>query len=153
TLKSLADIGVIFLLFDIGLRVKTHELLRSSGTAAIVALSGILVSFLAGLLVLRMAGVAKTEALFIAVAMISTSAGITASALAARGWLHDRAAGIILAAAVIDDILGLIVLSLLSSLARGRVNTLDVLLSALLPAIFAVVLALWGPAAVNRILP
>ena len=153
TLRALADLGVIFLLFDIGLQVKTGNLLRTSGTAAIVAISGIAVSFLAGWGVLSLYGVPRTEALFIAVSMVSTSVGITASALSARGRLKDTAASIILTAAVIDDILGLIVLSILSSSTRGHVNVLDVALSALLPAAFAIVLALWGPAAVNRILP
>src|SRR5437016_1821626 len=89
TLKALADLGVIFLLFDVGLQVKTRELLRTSGTAAVVAVLGVIVSFLLGWGVLLASGVAWSEAIFIAVSMISTSVGITATALASKGLLGE----------------------------------------------------------------
>src|SRR5713101_3054800 len=111
TLKALADLGVVFLLFDVGLQVKTRELLRTSGTAAVVAVMGVIVSFLLGWGILLAFGVSRGEAIFIGVSMVSTSVGITASALSARGLLRETAAGIILAAAVIDDVIGLIVLA------------------------------------------
>jgi len=153
TLKALADLGVIFLLFDVGLQVKTRDLLRTSGSAAVVAVMGILVSFGLGWGALLAFGVPRGEAIFIGVSMVSTSVGITASALAARGLLQETAAGIILAAAVIDDVIGLIVLAVVTSTSRGHLNVLEIVLSAALPAVFTVVLAVWGPAAVNRILP
>jgi Kef-type K+ transport system membrane component KefB len=118
-----------------------------------VSVAGVVVSFLAGWGVLWAFGVPRTEAVFIGVALVSTSVGITASALSARGLLQDTASGIILAAAVIDDVLGLIVLAVVSSAARGHVNVLDIALSAALPAIFTVTLALWGPAVVRGMLP
>jgi len=153
TLKALADLGVIFLLFDVGLQVKTRDLLRTSGSAAVVAVMGILVSFGLGWGALLAFGVPRGEAIFIGVSMVSTSVGITASALAARGLLQETAAGIILAAAVIDDVIGLIVLAVVTSTSRGHLNVLEIVLSAALPAVFTVVLTVWGPAAVNRILP
>src|SRR5712691_5821924 len=91
TLKALADLGVIFLLFDVGLQVKTRELLRTSGIAAMVSVLGVVVSFLAGWGILLAFGVARGEAVFIGVAMVSTSVGITASALAAKGLLRETA--------------------------------------------------------------
>ena len=153
TLKALAELGVIFLLFDAGLQVKTRDLLRSSGTAAVVSVTGVIVSFLAGWGILLLFGTPRIEAVFIGVAMVSTSVGITASVLAAKGVLQETAAGIILAAAVIDDVIGLIVLAVVSSASRGHVNVLDIVLSAALPTLFTVAMAVWGPAAVNRILP
>jgi Kef-type K+ transport system membrane component KefB len=153
TLKALADLGVIFLLFDVGLQVKTRDLLRTSGTAAVVALMGVIASFLLGWGILLAFGVPRGEALFIGVSMVSTSVGITASALSAKGLLGETAAGIILTAAVIDDLIGLIVLAVISSTSKGAVNVLDIVLSAALPAVFTVVMAVWGPSAVNRIMP
>ena len=98
-------------------------------------------------------GAPQTEAVFVGAALVATSVGITASALSARGLLHEAASKIILAAAVIDDVPGLIVLAAVSSLATGHVNFLEIALTAGLPAAFTVVLAKWGSSAANRILP
>ena len=63
------------------------------------------------------------ESIFIGAAMVATSVGITAQVLASRGLLQHARAQVILAAAVIDDVLGLIVLALVSGLARGQSTT------------------------------
>jgi Kef-type K+ transport system membrane component KefB len=85
--------------------------------------------------------------------MVATSVGITASVLSARGLLHEVASKIILAAAVIDDVLGLIVLAIVSSVARGRVNSWEIALIAALATAFTVVMAVWGTTAAKRLLP
>jgi Kef-type K+ transport system membrane component KefB len=93
------------------------------------------------------------EAIFVATALVATSVGITASALSARGLLHEVASKIILAAAVIDDVLGLIVLAVVSGMARGRINVLEVALTAGLAAAFTVMVAKWGAVTADRVLP
>lgn len=153
TLKSLSDLGVMFLLFDVGLQVKAHELLRVGGTATLVAVIGVIVPFFAGWGILLAWGAPQHEAVFVGAALVATSVGITASALSAKGLLHEVASKIILAAAVIDDVLGLIVLAVVSSVATGRVNFLEIALTASLATAFTVVMAKWGTSAVNRILP
>jgi len=85
--------------------------------------------------------------------MVATSVGITASVLSARGLLHEVASKIILAAAVIDDVLGLIVLAIVSSVARGRVNFWEIALIATLATTFTIVMAVWGTTAAKRLLP
>jgi Kef-type K+ transport system membrane component KefB len=85
--------------------------------------------------------------------MVATSVGITASVLSGRGLLHELASKVILAAAVIDDVLGLIVLAVVSSVARGRVNLWEIVLVASLATAFTVVMAIWGTTAVKRVLP
>src|SRR5256885_13334512 len=85
--------------------------------------------------------------------MPATSVGTPASFLSARGLLHKTASKVILAAAVIDDVLGLIVLAIVSSLARGRVSFWEIALIAALAAAFTVVMAVWGTTAVKRLLP
>jgi Na+:H+ antiporter len=153
TLKALSDLGVMFLLFDVGLQVKAHELLRVGGTATLVAMIGVIVPFFAGWGILAAWGAPQAEAVFVGASLVATSVGITASALSARGLLNEVASQIILAAAVIDDVLGLIVLAVVSSIARGHINFVEIALTAGLATAFTVVLAKWGTTAVNRILP
>ncbi|MBZ5676886.1 MAG: cation:proton antiporter [Acidobacteriia bacterium] len=153
TLKALSDLGVMFLLFDVGLQVKARELLKVGGTATLVATVGVIVPFFAGWAILRAWGAPQTEAVFVGASLVATSVGITASALSARGLLHEVASQIILAAAVIDDVLGLIVLAAVSSFATGHVNVLEIALTAGLATAFTVILAKWGTTAVNHVLP
>ena len=68
--------------------------------------------------------------------MVATSVGITAQVLAAKGVLNERASQLILAAAVIDDVLGLLVLAVVSSVARGRVDVRSILATTLIAAVF-----------------
>jgi Kef-type K+ transport system membrane component KefB len=152
-LKALADLGVMFLLFNAGLQVKASEMLRVGGTATLVAALGVGATFLGIWAILRAWGSAPMEAAFVATALAATSVGITASALSARGLLHHAASKVILAAAVIDDVLGLIVLAVVSGMARGRINVLEVALVAGLAATFTLVVAKWGAVTADRILP
>jgi len=73
--------------------------------------------------------------------------------LSAKGLLHEVASQIILAAAVIDDVLGLIVLAAVSSVARGHVNFCEIALTAGLAIAFTVVMGLWGTKAANHLMP
>ncbi len=118
-LKALSDLGVMFLLFGVGLEVKASDLLKVGGKATLVATLGVIVPFFAGWGILLLWGAPQIEAVFVGAAMVATSVGITASVLSARGLLHEVASKIILAAAVIDDVLGLIVLAIVSSVARS----------------------------------
>ena len=73
--------------------------------------------------------------------------------LSAKGKLHEKSSQIILAAAVIDDVLGLIVLAVVSSMAKGQFRVADVALTAFLPIVFMIVLAKWGSHTVSRAIP
>lgn len=153
TLKALSDLGVMFLLFGVGMEVKASELLKVGGKATLVATIGVIVPFFAGWGIMLAWGTPNVEAVFVGAAMVATSVGVTASVLSARGLLHQVASRIILAAAVIDDVLGLIVLAVVSSIARGRFNVWEVALTTVLASAFTVAMALWGTTAVNKILP
>jgi len=98
-------------------------------------------------------GAPHVESVFIAAAMVATSVGITAEVLASRRLLETEAAKVILAAAVVDDVLGLIVLALVSSLAKGRVNYLDIALTAGLAIAFTYFVATFGSRTVGRFMP
>ena len=152
-LSILSDLGVMFLLFSIGLEMRASDLLRVGGTSITVATAGVALSFLAGWAVSTLWGAPRTESLFTGAAMVATSVGITAQVLAARRLLDSRAAKVILAAAVVDDVLGLIVLSLVTGLARGPVNYLDIVLTALLAMAFTLFMATIGRRTVQRAMP
>src|SRR3954447_5613987 len=152
-LTILADLGVMFLLFRVGLEVKASELMEVGGAALIVAIAGVIVPFIMGWGISTLWGYPKVENIFIGAAMVATSVGITAQVLAARGLLNTRAARVILAAAVVDDVLGLIVLALVSGLAKGNVRYLDVAITGLIAMAFTVVVAKFGTRLARRVIP
>ena len=152
-LHTLSELGVMFLLFRVGLEVKASELMQVGRTALLVAVLGVVLPFLMGWGILLAWGEPQVEAIFTGAAMVATSVGITAEVLAAKGLLSTRSAKIILAAAVIDDVLGLLVLAVVSSLARGRVNLAELGTTALLAAGFTFIVAKWGTPTVRRVAP
>jgi len=133
--------------------VKASDLLRVGGTAVLVAVLGVVATFFGGWGILLAWGSTRMEAVFVATALVATSVGITASALSARGLLGELASKIILAAAVIDDVLGLILLAVVGGMSRGRINLPDIALTAGLAAGFTVVVAKWGASTLSRVLP
>jgi Kef-type K+ transport system membrane component KefB len=152
-LSHLSEIGVMFLLFRVGLEVKSSEMLRAGGTGFIVAACGVIVPFFMGWGILSLWGYSRIESIFVGASMVATSVGITAQVLSARGLLSHRASQVILAAAVIDDVLGLLVLALVSSMARGHVNVLEIGLTITLASGFVVLVALWGGKAMRAVAP
>lgn len=112
--KVLAELGAIFLLFTIGLECDYRSVYNLKNF--IVALFGIIVPFFGGLLISYAFGYSTLESLFIATALTATSIAITAHVLKERGVLSSPAAKTIIGAAVIDDILSLIALSIISSI-------------------------------------
>ncbi len=152
-LSALSQLGVMFLLFRVGLEVKASDLMKVGGTATLVATLGVIVPFFLGWGILRLWGEPHVESIFTGVAMVATSVGITAQVLAAKGLMHARASRIILAAAVIDDVLGLLVLAVVSSLARGRINIAGLATTAALAVGFTLLVAVWGTRAVRSVAP
>jgi Kef-type K+ transport system membrane component KefB len=143
----------MFLLFRVGLEVKSSELLKLGGTATLVAVSGVIVPFLLGWAILLAWGASANEAIFVGAAMVATSVGITAQVLSAKGLLQATASKIILAAAVIDDVLGLLVLAVVSGLTRGQLHAAELILTGVLACGFTVVIAKWGTHAMGKVVP
>lgn len=152
-LSRLADLGVMFLLFRVGLEIKSSDLIEAGPRSTAVAVLGVIVPFFSGWGLLSLWGESRSEAIFVGAALVATSVGITAQVLAARDLLREAASKIILGAAVIDDILGLLVLALVSSLAKGSVNVLELGLTALFSIGFVVVVVKWGTAAMGSLVP
>jgi Kef-type K+ transport system membrane component KefB len=110
----LAEIGVVLLLFEVGLETNLDELIRVGAPALAVALVGMLLPFLGGYAVTAAFGYETLTAIFVGAALTATSIGITARVLSELGALKSREGQIILGAAVVDDVLGLIVLAIVS---------------------------------------
>jgi len=117
----LAELGVIILLFEIGLESDLEEFLRVGSSALVVALLGIAGPFAAGYAAALAFGLSHTVAIYIGATLTATSVGITARTLTDLGQLRTPEAKIILGAAVIDDVLGLIILAIVVGLVETGV--------------------------------
>lgn len=150
---TLAQLGVVFLLFRVGLEVKASDLAKVGRTATLVAVFGVVVPLAMGYGIYRWSGATTIESLFVGAAMVATSVGITAQVLAGMGLLNALASRIILAAAVIDDILGLVVLAIVSSLAKGEVKVLELATTAAISIGFTVFILSFGSRTMVRLMP
>ncbi len=149
---ALAQLGAIVLLFDVGLDQKLTDLMKVGGTALLVATLGVIVPFFLGYSLLILREHSQTEAIFLGAAMVATSVGITARVLQELGVLKTVVATIILGAAVIDDILGMIVLAVVSSLSEG-VNYVQIASVAALAVGFTLFILLAGRRVMRRVTP
>jgi len=129
--EILSELGVIFLLFAVGLETPFSELRKVGKTAMMVAVLGVLIPLAAGFALIIALGHGQTEALFIAAAMVATSVGITARVIKDMSLTHSKEARVIIGAAVIDDVLGMIVLAIVVGVASGSgTGILDIVLVA-----------------------
>jgi Na+:H+ antiporter len=150
---GMAQIGAIFLLFTVGLESKPAELLRVGWIAVLVATIGVIVPFIFGFAYLRLADHSTVEAVFVGAAMVATSVGITSRVLADLGALSHRVAQVILAAAVADDILGMIVLAVVSSLSAGQINYVSLATVTVEAVGFSLFFVFFGSRIVGRFRP
>jgi Kef-type K+ transport system membrane component KefB len=152
-LTTLADLGVMFLLFRVGLETHARQLIKVGQTALLVASLGVLAPFVLGWAVMRLSGQPHVESIFVAAALVATSVGITARILSSRGLLHHPASRVILAAAVMDDVLGFMVLAVVSAVAREHVRIPELLLSGALAIGFTAIVAGFGSQTVAHLFP
>lgn len=148
--KALAEIGVMLLLFTVGLEISPKALFQVGKRAFLVAVLGVIVPFFAGWLLLELWGEPTIEGIFLGAAMVATSVGITARVLASLGVLSTQTSQVIMGAAVIDDVLGLIILSIVSSMAKGKINYGELILTAGLSIGFTLFMIFVGTKLVNK---
>ena len=151
--STLADIGVIFLLFKVGLESPPASILRVGVRALLVAVLGVIAPFVAGSLLMLAWGGSGVESMFLGTAMVATSVGITARVLSDMGVLNVLTSRIILGAAVIDDVLGLLILAVVSGISTGPLNYLSIIVTAGLAIGFTGFVVLVGPPVVKRVAP
>jgi Kef-type K+ transport system membrane component KefB len=120
TIHLISELGVVILLFAIGLETDLGQLVRVGGTSAAVAVAGVVLPFVLGFATCRLIGLSVFVSIMAGATLTATSVGITARVLSDLGRLRDPEGQIILGAAVIDDVLGLLILTVVAELAEGR---------------------------------
>ena len=133
TAEVFAELGVIILLFVVGLEVRIDDLIAVGPMALAVGIIGFLLPIVAGTAIGIVIGADMLAALLIGLALAATSIGITSRVLAEMGVLDRAFARVILGAAIVDDILALLAIGLLSGFAEGDlgVDTILVLVAGL----------------------
>ena len=139
-----AEIGVVLLLFQVGVETRLHDLLRVGMTALAVGVLGVLLPFAGGFLAAELAGGDLALAVFLAAALTATSVGITSNVLRDLGALGTRSGRIILGAAIIDDVLAIMILSVATGVAAGGVDTARVASLVVVAVLFIVVVVVGG---------
>jgi len=145
-ISFLAELGVIILLFEIGLESNLRELIAVGPQAVIVAVVGVVVPFAAGTVgLIYLFNVPEVPAIFAGAALTATSIGITSKVLSELQRLNSKEGQIIIGAAVIDDVLGIIVLAVVASLAKtGEVDLANVLYLIISASVFLIGAILLG---------
>jgi Kef-type K+ transport system membrane component KefB len=142
-IAALAELGVVLLLFEVGLETRLGEMLEVGWSSLLVAIAGVIVPFFLGWGVAAyfIPGEARLTHIFIGATLCATSVGITARVLKDMGRLKARESRIILGAAVIDDVLGLLILAVIVGAIRatatgGALVMFDVILIAVKALVF-----------------
>ncbi|TGY64795.1 cation:proton antiporter [Dubosiella muris] len=141
-ISALSEIGVIVLMFSAGLETSITDLKKAGFKAFIIALFGVLIPLAVGYLIGMIYNVgpqAWIENLFIGVIFTATSVGITVETLKEMHCMSTESGNVILAAAVIDDVLGIVCLTLVTGMADSSVNVGVVLLKILGFFIFSII--------------
>ena len=141
----LADLGILLLLFLAGLSLEWEELKASGRGATLTALGGTLWAFPLGFAAAHVMGWTSLEAAFAGGVLVATSVGISVGTLLDLHRLRSREGAVILGAAVIDDVFGIIVLSLLAGMAYGGLSVLGLVWTLLLMLAFFLLLFTAGP--------
>jgi Kef-type K+ transport system membrane component KefB len=151
TLEIFAELGVVFLLFWVGLETRLSEMREVGKVASAVGVSGVAAPFAAGFAAGTLAGEDAETSVFIGAALVATSVGITSAVLMQLGAIATTAARTILGAAVIDDILAMVLLAVAVGVAeRGGVDVGSIAVVVGLAAAFVAFVALGGTRAVAR---
>jgi Kef-type K+ transport system membrane component KefB len=117
-----AEIGVVLLLFQVGVETRLGDLVRVGSTAAVVGLLGVAIPFAAGYGLGVVLGFDLAASVFLGAAVTATSVGITSKALGALGALRSTPGRVILGAAIIDDVLAMLILAVAVGVAAGDVS-------------------------------
>ena len=142
-IHMLAQLGLLILLFEIGLATDLRSLAKVGGTATVIAVFGVVLPFVFGYIALAAMGIGGIAAVVCAAALTATSIGISTRVLAELGFLQTKEGRVVLGAVVLDDIMGLVILSIIATFAAGAdVTTLGIVRTSAV-AIGFVVIALF----------
>ncbi len=146
-----AELGVVFILFWVGLETRLHELLGVGRSAARVGVLGVVLPFVGGYAIALGRGEDTATALFFAAALVATSVGITSAVLIGLGALETRSGRTILGAAVVDDILAMLVVAVASAVAvGGGTSVVELVVVGAMATAFVAFFALGGTRVMRR---
>lgn len=149
-LTQVAELGVIVLMFTAGLETDIKELKRTGKASFVIALLGVILPLVGGFAVAHffnegdpnLSASTFLQNIFIGIVLTATSVSISVEALKELGKLNTRAGNAILGAALIDDILGIIALTIITSMADPSVNIYEVLIKIVLFFVFAIIIGI-----------
>jgi Kef-type K+ transport system membrane component KefB len=150
-LSVVAELGVIILLFTVGLETSVADLRRVGRPAVAVGFLGVVFPFGAGLALMFGLGHGRTDALFVGAAIVATSVGVTARVLRDLRAVRTTAAQVVLGAAVVDDILAILILAVVAGLVQGEFSALSITVLVLEVVAFLAVVLVFGPRATSRL--
>lgn len=146
-LSQMAEIGVVLLMFSAGLETNLHDLIKTGFKATLIACAGVFVPLVGGtLLYMAFYGVSAVgtpeffSAIFIGVILTATSVSITVQALREMGKLKGEVGTTIVSAAIIDDVIGIIVLTIVIGMYDAKTKASTVFIETGLFFVFAIVL-------------
>lgn len=145
-----AEIGVVLLLFQVGVETRLHDLLRVGLSASLVGAMGVVLPFAGGLGLAALIGEPIGVAIFLAAALTATSVGITSRVLGDLKALGTTSGRVILGAAVIDDVLAMLILAFAAGIAAGTVSAVGIAQLVVLALAFIGVVLLGGTRLLQR---
>jgi Kef-type K+ transport system membrane component KefB len=145
-----AEIGVVLLLFQVGVETRLHDLVRVGPTALAVGALGVALPFGGGVVVGWVLSAPVEVAIFLAAALTATSVGITSGVLRQLGALRTTPGRVILGAAVIDDVLAMLILALASGLVAGSLSLAGIGWLVLVAIVFITVVLVGGTRILRR---
>jgi Kef-type K+ transport system membrane component KefB len=120
TIHDMSELGVIVLLFSAGLHTEVGKLVKAGTASLAVAIAGVVLPFVSGYFVTVALGATPTQALVAGAALCATSIGISARVLSELGQLDTPDGQVVLGGAVIDDVIGLIILAVVMGVTSGK---------------------------------
>jgi Kef-type K+ transport system membrane component KefB len=150
-LDVIAELGVIILLFTVGLETSLGDLRRVGRSALLVGTSGVVLPFVAGAALMFALSYDTKETLFVAAALVATSVGVTARVLRDLGAVRTVVARVVLGAAVVDDILAITVLAVVAGIAQDSISEIGLVITFLEEIVFLAVVVFAGPTLVRRL--
>ena len=145
-----AQIGAVLLLFEVGVHTRVGDLVRVGGTAFTVAILGVGLPFVGGFAVASALDLPLEGRVFLAAALTATSVGITSRALDHLGALRTVSGRIVLGAAIIDDVLAMLIVAVAVGMASGGVDAGDILITLTLAAAFIAIVVVAGTGILSR---
>ncbi|HYH28154.1 MAG TPA: cation:proton antiporter, partial [Actinomycetota bacterium] len=150
-LELLAELGVIILLFAVGLETSVSDLRRVGRSALLVGVLGVALPFVAGAALMVVLGYDRGDVMFIGAALVATSVGVTARVFKDLGAVRAPFSRVVLGAAVVDDILAILVLAVVAGLAAGDLSSVQLLATIGVAFAFLLFVLLAGPSVVRQL--